>query len=139
MKTDELPTLYVQRLLEEVTLTAVCIVAPDLLIEYGNDAMVTLFGCDTKDDLTKCPCYTLFADREQFEFLVKKLTQTGTLTRERVLFLRKGGTVFWGHLNCQQHLHNGMCYAYITFKDIRRNKEGRRGQGANDGLREAQC
>jgi len=129
MKTDELPTLYVQRLLEEVTLTAVCIVTPDLLIEYGNKAMVTLFGFDAMDDLTKCPCYTLFADREQFEFLVKKLTQTGTLTGERVLFLRKGGAVFWGHINCQQHLHNGMCYAYITFKDIteeiKKEEEGR--------------
>src|SRR5258706_12120244 len=118
MKTDELPILYIQRLLEEVTLKAVCIVTPELLIEYGNDAMVTLFGFDTIENLTKCLYYDLFADREQFEFLVKKLTQTGTLTGERVLFLRKGGPVFWGRIHCQKHLHNGMYYAYITIKDI---------------------
>jgi len=118
MKTDKLPSLYIQGLMEEMTSEAVCIVSPDQKIEYCNHAMVNLFGFDTTGDLKKSPFYGLYADRGQFDFLSKKLMEAGTLTRERVLLLRKGGSVFWGRINCEQRIQSNINYTCITIKDI---------------------
>lgn len=118
MENQDFDFIHVARLIHEVTSEAMCIISPEQQIQFCNQAMVKVFAFDTTDDLLHLSYDTLFADPQQFIFLSNKINQEGVLTRERALFVRKEGSVFWGHLTSRKLMHNGQYYDYVTLRDI---------------------
>jgi signal transduction histidine kinase len=74
---------------------------------FMNEHALELFGYDVDEEIRLIHHQMLFADRETYHCLLAKQKAYGLITNERVLFIRKDQTNFWGALTSKLHYVNG--------------------------------
>jgi signal transduction histidine kinase len=74
---------------------------------FMNEHASELFGYDGGEEIHNIHHQMLFADRETYHYLLAKQKAYGLITNERVLFIRKDQTNFWGALTSKLHYVNG--------------------------------
>jgi signal transduction histidine kinase len=97
-----------------------------------NEQALELFGFSSLADANFYRRKMLFADRESYLHLTEKQKSYGLLTNERVLFIRKDHTNFWGSLTSKSYESNGdLCHDEIIVEitDQVRNEHNLREKG----------
>ena len=72
---------------------------PDHEFQYVNQAFLDMFGYEDLDDLQRVSPSDLYADQGKREEIRDKISLTGSISNEEVLFKRKDGTWFWGAMS----------------------------------------
>ena len=99
---------------------------------YMNEHALELFGFRSLADANSYCRKMLFADRDSYHHLTEKQKSYGVLTNERVLFMRKDHTNFWGSLTSKSYEFNGdLCYdeIIVDVSDQVRNEHKLREKG----------
>src|SRR5688572_9821395 len=99
---------------------------------YMNEQALELFGFRSLADANSCRREMLFADRDSYHHLTEKQKSYGLLTNERVLFMRKDHTNFWGSLTSKSYEFNGaLCHdeIIVDISDQVRNEHNLREKG----------
>jgi signal transduction histidine kinase len=85
---------------------------------YMNEQALELFGFTSLAEAKSYGRMMLFADRDSYQHLTAKQKSYGVLTNERVLFMRKDHTNFWGALTSKSYESNGDLYHDEIIVDI---------------------
>jgi signal transduction histidine kinase len=85
---------------------------------YMNEQALELFGFTSLAEAKSYGRMMLFADRDSYQHLTAKQKSYGVLTNERVLFMRKDHTNFWGALTSKCYESNGDLYHDEIIVDI---------------------
>src|SRR5688572_4130056 len=81
---------------------------------YMNEQALELFGFRSLADANSYRRKMLLADRDSYHHLTEKQKSYGVLTNERVLFMRKDQTNFWGSLTSKSYEFKGdLCHDEI--------------------------
>lgn len=85
---------------------------------FMNEHALDLFGYSSNEEVYSDSHRILFADRQAYHHLLAKQKAYGLITNERVLFLRKDQTNFWGLLTRKPHYIDGQLYIDEIIVDI---------------------
>jgi signal transduction histidine kinase len=85
---------------------------------FMNEQALELFGYTSTEEVSIVRHQMFFADREMYYYLLEKQKAYGLLTNERVLFMRKDQTNFWGSLTSKSYCLNGERYRDEVIVDI---------------------
>ena len=87
-------------------------------VAFMNEHALELFGYASREETRMVRHRMLFADREAYYDLLAKQKAYGVITNERVLFIRKDQTNFWGLLTRKPHEINGELFVDEIIVDI---------------------
>ncbi len=90
---------------------------------YVNDAFVSIFGYDSKEEVLATNPSEFYADDYDRNSLVDKLINNKGFKNEEVLFKRKDGSTFWGLENSTLIRNNGDIYIDGVVTDINNWKQ----------------
>jgi len=85
---------------------------------FMNEQALELFGYISGDEIRNVSHHMLFADREAYCYLTAKQNAYGKIANERMLFIRKDHTNFWGSLTSKLYHVNGERYLDEIIVDI---------------------
>jgi len=85
---------------------------------FMNEQALELFGYASPEEIFPVSRQMLFADREAYSYLLEKQKAYGMITNERVLFIRKDHSNFWGALTSKPYHVNGEPYFDEIIVDI---------------------
>jgi signal transduction histidine kinase len=92
--------------------------APDWGILFANSALLKMFGYNSLEEMQVGPGQVMFANDEDWQFLVDKLEADGFLKGHCVLLLRKDKSNFWGSITCKQSSSQSHVFFDGTVNDI---------------------
>ena len=95
---------------------------PEEGLIFVNDAFVSMFGYDSRQEVLKIEPEEFYADQEHRWELVEKLKKNGKLRNEEVLFKRKDGTTFYGLENSTITEEDNHIYFDAVINDINERK-----------------
>ena len=95
---------------------------PEEGLIFVNDAFVSMFGYDSRQEVLKIEPEEFYADQEHRWELVEKLKINGKLRNEEVLFKRKDGTTFYGLENSTITEEDNHIYFDAVINDINERK-----------------
>lgn len=91
---------------------------PEEGLVYVNDAFISMFGYDSKQEVLQTDPEKFYYDKSQRWKLVKKMRQDKKVVNEEVRFRRKDGSYFWGLENSTLVEHDGQVYIDAVVNDI---------------------
>src|SRR6056297_644106 len=95
---------------------------PEEGLIFVNDAFVSMFGYDSRQEVLKIEPEEFYADQEHRWELVEKLKRNGKLRNEEVLFKRKDGTTFYALENSTITEEDNHIYIDAVINDINERK-----------------
>ena len=95
---------------------------PEEGLIFVNDAFVSMFGYDSRQEVLKIEPEEFYADQEHRWELVEKLKKNGKLRNEEVLFKRKDGTTFYALENSTITEEDNHIYIDAVINDINERK-----------------
>ena len=95
---------------------------PEEGLIFVNDAFVSMFGYDSRQEVLKIEPEEFYADQEHRWELVEKLKINGKLRNEEVFFKRKDGTTFYGLENSTITEEDNHIYFDAVINDINERK-----------------
>jgi signal transduction histidine kinase len=85
---------------------------------FMNDQALELFGYASREEMSAIHRRMLFADREAYYCLLAKQEAYGLISNERVLYIRKNQTNFWGSLTSKVYHADDDTYVDEIIVDI---------------------
>lgn len=95
---------------------------PDEGLVYVNDAFVSMFGYDSRQEVLETDPQEFYADQGHRWELVEKLQEEGNLINEEVLFKRKDGSTFYALENSTILKEEDQVYIDAVINDINDRK-----------------